>query len=528
MENLTLNRLNNTPPNKEYYTTRQLQLPLDWEILIEKDDPVKTFKEVMEGVNLGKYIKRESSKGRIGYNRFMMLELVLFGFMDKSNCSLRDLEKACKTDIRYMWLSNNEKPSYVSFCNFINNDLTDKIENIFIEINLYIKNRFNVDTTKAYIDGTKIEANANKYTFVWKTATLKFREKLYRKIDKEIKEINSLLNTNYHIKETYEINELLEILDNIDFHIKEQNIKIVEGKGHRKHPLQKKYEKMYKYYEDLWKYVDILTKCGDKRNSYSKTDVDATFMHLKEDYMRNGQLKPAYNLQHLVCDGFIFTITISSERDDFNTFIPTLNKFKELYGYYPKYPVADSGYGSYNNYKFLKDNDMELYTKYSMYSKDKEIGGSFLENFIELDDNTLLCPNNKKLFYQYTRKYKKLHYLPVKVYICEDCSNCPFKKYCMRSTKNKDKNKTLYYNKEWEILRKEAYDNLQTDFGNQLKINRSIQVEGSFGILKQDMEYRRLRRKGINNVKTEFYLNSIGFNLRKIFHLLYPNTILPS
>ncbi len=531
MENIDL-CLNNNPLSKDYYTTRQLILPLDYDFLIEKDDPVRVFVEVMEGENLGRYIKKSSDLGRTGYNRFTLLEIILFAFMENIR-TLRGIEKACKTDIRFMWLSKNEKPSHTTLANFINNDLNENIEKIFIEINKVIIHKRKVDTSKLYIDGTKIEAYANKYTFVWKKATESFKRKLMDKISKTLKELNSffdqtLQNTTYEASDEYTPYFLINIIRKLQEFIDENNIQITSGRGKHKHQSQRLRDKFQGYYHFMLKYIEIIDICGENRNSYSKTDKDATFMHLKEDYMRNGQLKPAYNLQIGVSNGYILSLGVYQDRDDHKTLIPFLDNYKNQYGFYPKYPVADSGYGSLNNYLYLEQNNMELYTKYGMYSKEKDSGGSFLDKFEKIDETTLVCPNNRKLNFLYTKVNRKNRKFKDYIYECEDCSFCPFEKECKKNTMYKERNRKISINYEWKRLKLLALKNLTSDLGNQLKINRSIQVEGAFGVIKEDMKYQRLHRRSKKKAEIEFYLVAIAFNLRKYYHSLHPNNILPN
>lgn len=532
MENVDLECLNYNPLSKDYYTARQLILPLDYDFIIDKDDPVRLFVEVMEGENLGKYIKKSSDLGRTGYNRFTLLEIILFAFMENIR-TLRGIEKACKTDIRFMWLAKNEKPTHTTLANFINNDLNENIERIFIDLNRVIIKKLKIDTSKLYIDGTKIEAYANKYTFVWKKATISFKNKLIAKVNKAIGDLNlfldqTLQNNIFEIREDYSPEFLCEIIKMLQEYIDKNDIKEVSGKGTRKHQSQRLRDKFQEYYNFMLKYIEIINTCGDNRNSYSKTDKDATFMHLKEDYMRNGQLKPAYNLQIGVSDSYILSLGVFQDRDDVGTFVPFLENYKKQYGFYPKYPVADSGYGSLNNYLYLEQNKMEIYTKYAMYSKEKDSGGSFTDRFQKVDETTLKCPNDKKLKFLYEKVNRKNRKLKDYVYECENCSNCPFEQECKKYAINKDKNRKVSINYEWKKLKLQALKNLTSDLGNQLKINRSIQVEGAFGVIKEDMKYQRLQRRTIKRVEIEFYLVAIAFNLRKYYHNVYPSNILPN
>ena len=106
------------------------------------------------------------------------------------------------------------------------------------------------------------------------------------------------------------------------------------------------------------------------RNSYSKTDHDATFMRMKKDYMGNDQLLPAYNIQIGVADEYIAVAEVMQHRSDMDCFVPLMKKFYGIYGFYPRYPIADAGYGSFNNDLFCQEHGMEKFMKFPMYKKE--------------------------------------------------------------------------------------------------------------------------------------------------------------
>jgi hypothetical protein len=273
------------------------------------------------------------------------------------------------------------------------------------------------------------------------------------------------------------------------------------------------------YRNKLNEYVEKLTICGEDRNSYSKTDKSATFMRIKRDYMGNDQLLPAYNVQIGVADEYIAVVDVNHYRSDMDCFIPLMNKFKEMYGFYPKYPTADAGYGSYNNYIFCEEHKMEKYMKFPMYkkeTKDKEYHENPFRvvNFQRDSEGNLICPNKKKMVFAYRKAVKGNQYgRQEEVYKCEDCSNCPYAEKCKRT----DKNRTVTLNEELTSIHKEVLENLESIHGALLKTNRSIQAEGTFGVMKYDRWYKRIVRRGKEKVKLEIFLVSIGFNLQK-FH----------
>ena len=261
-------------------------------------DPVIVFDKIVEEIGVEQYLKPASYNrlGRPGYSRVNMLKTVLFGFMETGYVSLRELEDRCRVNIRYMYLMDYETPSYRAFSYFINEELEAGVEEIFIAINKHIQEQECVDMQHIYIDGSKFEANANKYTFVWKKGVEKSRYRLFGKITTLIETINEDLTYSGVKIETnteYTPESLENVLARLAFfcHIDEKQF--VYGRGHRKSKEQRCYEQLKEYSEKLWEYVVKINVCGPDRNSFSKTDHDATFMRMKKDYMGNDQLLPA-------------------------------------------------------------------------------------------------------------------------------------------------------------------------------------------------------------------------------------------
>ena len=513
----TLNTINK-------YSPKQGRFPVFISDLLEISDPVIAFDRVMEAIGVQKYLKgKVKSTGRLGYNPVNLLKTVLFAFRDKGYASLRTIDDECRVNIRYMYLMDYETPSYHTFGNFINEYLEDSIEDIFKDINEYLFEQDHVDLNHLYIDGSKFEANANKYTFVWKKATEKYRYALFAKITELFEKMNQELSyegVTIQINTEYVPAYLDEVLSNYRILRKIDESTFVHGKGHRKTAEQRNVEKLIEYRDKLSEYVEKLETCGEDRNSYSKTDPSATFMRMKRDYMGNDQLLPAYNVQVGVADEYIAVVDVNRYRSDMDCFVPLMEKFKSIYGFYPKYPVADAGYGSYNNYIFCQENGMEKYMKFTMYQKEvkdeKYRDNPFRAVNFKIDDKgNLRCPNNKKMIFSHRKPVKNNNYgRQEEIYRCEDCSGCPYAEQCKKT----DKNRTISLNQELTAMHREVLENLECIHGALLRTNRSIQAEGTFGVIKYDRWYKRMVRKGQQRVKLEIYLVSIGFNLHKFYN----------
>lgn len=505
------------------YTARQLKLPLEIEKIIDISDPVYTFCEVMDHIDLSRYfVEKDYKTGRPRCDAQRLLKVILFAFMENGINSLRDIEKLCRTDIRFMYLLDGMRsPSFATFGNFIRDELTTTIEQIFNDINSYIFDKEAVDLNHTYIDGTKLEANANRYTWVWKKSCVKNTSKVFEKISMLIEEMNSevlgYLGVKFETRDEYAIDYVEDLLNkykeltNLDIN------SFVSGKGKHKTTYQRQYQKLEEYVARLKNYAKHIEICGDSRNSYAKTDHDATFMRVKRDYMGNDQLLPAYNVQAAVCDEYIAVIDAKPYASDMECFIPLMEKFNSTYGRYPKYPVADAGYGSFNNYIYCEEHGMEKYMKFTMFEKetksDKYRNNPYrATNFKRDEEGNLICPNGKKFLFKMNKHIKGNKYgRTEEIYECENCEGCPNRSECCKGKGNR----TIRMNQELSSFHEEVIHNLESIHGALLCMNRSIQSEGTFGVIKWDRSYKRLFRRGKENVLLELTLISCGFNLYK-------------
>ena len=494
---------------------------MEIEKIIDISDPVYTFCEVMDHIGLSKYFVVKGYKtGRPRCDQQKLLKVILFAFMENGISSLRDIERLCKNDIRFLYLLDGMKAP--SFGNFIRNELTDSIGQIFLDVNAYIFQKDHVDLEHTYIDGTKIEANANRYTWVWKKSCTKNCGKVFEKISLLIDAINQEVLGYFNLKlekrQEYAIDYVSKLLEMYKKGTGLDESKFVSGCGHRKSIYQKQYQELQGYQELLKTYAHHIEICGEERNSYSKTDHDATFMRLKRDYMGNDQLLPAYNLQTAVCDEYIAIVDVKPYASDMECFVPLMEKFHKTYGRYPKYPVADAGYGSYNNYLYCEEHGMEKYMKFTMFKKETS-DKNYHENpycavnFQRDESGNLLCPDGRRFHFKYKRAVNKNPYgRTEEIYECESCEGCQYKRECCPKA---SVNRTIRMNEELTAIHQEVISNLESVHGALLRMNRSIQAEGTFGILKWDKSYKRLFRRGEKNVILELTLISCGFNLYK-------------
>ena len=194
-----------------------------------------------------------------------------------------------------------------------------------------------------------------------------------------------------------------------------------------------------------------------------------------------------------------------------------MEKFNSIYGHYPKYPVADAGYGSFNNYIYCEEHGMEKYMKFTMFEKetksDKYRNNPYrATNFKKDKEGNLICPNGKKFLFKMNKHIKGNKYgRTEEIYECENCEGCPHRSECCKGKGNR----SIRMNRELSSFHEEVINNLESIHGALLCMNRSIQSEGTFGVIKWDRSYKRLFRRGKENVLLELTLISCGFNLYK-------------
>ena len=502
----------------------QLKLPLNIEILIPEDDSVRLLSQCVEAMDLtdlySTYERINSVSPRT------LLKIVLYSYMN-GDYSSRSMELNCKRDINFMFLLEGAPvPDHATFARFRSIHFAPCAKRILAEMSNALFDLGEISGETIFIDGTKIEANANKYTFVWKKAVTKNQEKLLIKLADFVAECEELYDLKIVHGNTVKMKHVKKLRKKLYALKNSENVVFVHGTGKRKTPLQKSIETLEDYLTRLKKYNHQIHICG-KRNSYSKTDHDATFMRMKEDAMGNGQLKPAYNLQHGVDSEYVTWLTIGPQPTDTTTLIPFLKEAEGYLKFKYKNITADAGYESEENYLFLEENGQFSYIKPNNYEISKtrkykkDIGK--IENMVyDAETDIYTCKNGKKLTVDHIRRSKsKTGYISEKtIYKCENCKSCPYKKECIKGNNCKtpfeERTKTLYVAKTFLKYREADLERILSDDGILFRTNRSIQAEGSFGDLKQDMRFRRYLSKGTSNVLAESILLAMARNVNKL------------
>ena len=467
------------PNNQKYHKNYtefgepyQLVLPLNLEGLVPDDDSVRLLSHELEELDYSLLYQAYSAKGRNpAVDPKTMFKLLTYAY-SQNIYSSRKIETACRRDINFMWLLAGQKaPDHSTIARFRTGFLADACENLFYQMVKRLAEAGVLSKETVFIDGTKLEACANKYTFVWKKSVGKWEAKMFLEIQKAV----ALLNQEY-----------LEL---------------------------------FRRFLERQAVYDWHTASFQGRNNYCKTDPDATFMHMKDDHMRNARLKPGYNVQTAVDSEYIVAADVFQDRNDVWTLVPFLKRMEEKLGF--RYPsvTADSGYESEEAYTYLREQKQTPYIKPQTYEKWKK--RSFKKDISKRENmgydaaaDIYTCHAGKELKPLFIKKQKSKsgYESEVTVYECEDCTGCPYKEKCTKARGNK----RLYISKSFLEKRQESYENILSEKGILYRMNRSIQAEGAFGVLKNDYEFQRFLLRGKTKVKLELLLLCMGYNLNKL------------
>ena len=505
-------------PHKDYGTCeRNVQLKIDEsfaERFIPADDSVRLLDKIVEEMDLSALMRAYDSHGRPPATPpRTMLKVVLYAAMEH-NYSSRKIKSSCERDMNYIWLLNGAAPpSHFEIARFRSKRLAACADELFSQLVHRLHGMGEITFEHLFVDGTKIEANANKYSFVWKKSTNKYEARLDTKLEKLLPELCSK-----HGVVAIDPNALLSALE------EKAVFPFVHGRGNRKCELQRDIELLRDLLGRKRKYQRY-NETFRGRNSFSKTDPDATFMHMKEDHMRNAQLKPGYNVQFGVEGEYITGVLVSSERSDQLTLIPLMEKMKR-YGADYKDVTTDAGYESEENLTWFEEEEKTCYIKPQNYERSKtkkyKSNMALRENMaydVEKDEYT--CQAGQKLRAKYVgkRTSKSGFESEITYYECDDCSACPYKKSCTRAKGNRQ----IRVSKRFIVQRAASLERITSEQGILLRMNRSIQSEGAFGVVKQNYGFRQFLLRGNKKVTTEILLLAMAYNINKLHAKIQQN-----
>ena len=498
---------------KSHSVHQQTLFPLDLNVLIPENHSARLIDSVVERLEIPEIISQYKGGGTSSYHPKMLMKILFYGYLNNTY-SCRKIAKSVKQNIYFMWLSGGLQPDFRTINDFRGKKLKDNIEKLFSQLVEMMVDLDLISLEKQFVDGTKIEANAHKYSFVWKKSVEKNKAKLQAKIDAVLSEIGQAIESDLISTQNQE-----DIV--IDSKKLEEKIQLI-NKNAKTVLLSKKQKKVVEKLEKeqlvkLQEYEKHLENLGD-RNSYSKIDTDATFMRMKEDHMKNGQLKAAYNVQISTENQIITHFSVHQKSTDFTTLESHLEGFKNAYGKNSKQIIADAGYGSEENYQMLDQQQMEFFIPYNMYRieqtrKHKKNPFHAQNLYYNKELDFLVCPMGQRMQRIYVKQSKTTTGFSQQqsVYQAQNCNGCPMRGQCF----NAKGNRKIEINHNLQYLKTKARENLESEAGKEIYAKRCVEPEPVFGNIKQNKSFKRFTLRKLPKINIEFGLVAIAHNFAK-------------
>jgi transposase len=533
------------PTFKPYTQAQPSLIPPSWDELIPAGHQVRVVNRAVEQIDLEPLLRQYKGGGTSSYHPRMMLKVLVYAYTQRIYSS-RQIAKGLRENVNFMWLSGGNRPDFRTLNEFRGEKMRGVIEEVFTSVLELLVEEGYVKLENYFVDGSKVEANANRHKVVWAKSRAKYQQRLREKVKElleEIEAVNEAENEAYGDKDLEELGgggeidsqKLEQKIAELNQRLKEkpedkQLAKAVKTMEHNYLPRQKRYEEQERKLAG--------------RSSYSKTDEDATCFRMKEDRGAEKPLPlPAYNVQTGTEGQFVVGFSVHQRAGDTACLIPHLEGVKvhlsaiakrkpailpqqdgQQPRRLPKNICADAGYGSEENYAYLEAHQLGNYVKYNSFHQEQQKHrkpelirkASFRsENFpYEADQDEFICPAHQRLTYQGTRhpRTENGYWTKIRMYEAPACNACPLKPECTRAKGNRH----LYVSFRLRRYREQARNNLLSEQGRFLRVQRNVEVESVFGHIKHNMGFRRFSLRGLEKVKTEWGLVCIAHNMRKL------------
>jgi transposase len=497
---------------KDYSQGQSELFPSRLDEYIPESSPVRLVSKIVDQLDISSITSGYKSGGCRGYHPRMMIKILFYSYLSNVY-SCRKMEAALTESIHYMWLSGKQFPKHSCINEFRSTRLKDHINSLFTQVVFMLVELGYVSLDVQYVDGTKIESSANRYTFVWRKSVERYKANLEKKVNGILAQIEQGIQDDNQAKE--------DILPAVDSATLQEKISELNNRNKGIDTAERKllHELESKHLPKLQEYEQKLEDIGDHRNSCSKTDKEATFMRMKEDHMKNGQLKPAYNIQISTENQFITNFAPYQNPTDTRTLIHFLESFKAKYNKQSEVVVADAGYGSEENYEYLENESVEAYVKYNYFHKEQKKAFKAdphkVENlFYNQEHDFFVCPMGQHMDFvgEYEKANASGYVSTISKYRAKSCHGCPSRGRCFKGKGNR----TIEVNHKLRDYKQKAKEKLNSEQGLVHRSNRPIEPEAVFGQIKFNKMFNRFRLKGLDGVNLEFGLIAIALNISKM------------
>lgn len=491
-------------------------LPPDLNELIASNHPVRVVNEVLDKVDISMLLKAYKPGGTSSYHPRMLLKVLVYAYINNIYSSRR-IEEALSQNIQFMWLSGMSRPDHNTINRFRGQRLQKTLQPIFTQVVLLLCEEGLLSIKELYTDGTKIEANANRYTFVWGNAIKHNREKIKKQLDALWQYAQSVAAS--------ELDDGTDPsgFDRIDSGKVERTITAI-NEALKDKKIKKEVRQKLNYARKQWpsaleRYEQQEQIMGEDRSSYSKTDTDATFMRMKEDHMKNGQLKPAYNVQVSTNNQFIASYSIHQQTTDTNTLIEHLTRHIRQFKRKPANITADAGYGSEQNYQWLEHKRVTAYVKYNQFDREQKQSirnkKTYTTGKLVYDEqkDQYTCPAGKPMTSIGQRRKQTRSGYPQTLtrYQAQGCDGCPLRSQCH----SQQGDRIIEVNHNLNRLKRKAEKRLKSERGIRKRKQRCHDTEPVFAAIKHNHGFKRFMLRGMDKVTVETGLLAMAHNLRK-------------
>jgi transposase len=500
---------------KQSFQNQGMLLPPDLNDLIAQNHPVRVVHAVLEKVDISQLVQQYKPGGTSSYHPRMLLKVLVYAYINNIYSS-RKIEEAVSQNINFMWLAGMSKPDHNTINRFRGQRLQKSLQPIFTQVVLLLCQEGLLSIKDLYTDGTKIEANANRYTFVWGNSIKTNREKMKQQLNElwqyaQSVAASELDDTDPTGFDKIDSEKMAETIDTINAALKDKEVD--KGIKQKLNYAKKHWPAALDKYEQQEKIL------GENRRSYSKTDTDATFMRMKEDHMQNGQLKPAYNVQISTNNQYIASYSLHQNTTDTNTLIDHVSHHIRQFKQKPNNITADAGYGSEQNYQWLEKKRIAAYIKYNqfdrMQSENIRRKKPFAIDRLEYDaeKNQYLCPIGEPMKHKGWKIEETKGGYPqiIDKFRAKDCKSCLLNGIC--NTQKGDREIEVSLNNA--RLKEAAEKRLKSNRGIQKRKQRCFDTEPVFGNIKHNHHFKRFMLRGIEKVTVETGLLALAHNLRK-------------
>lgn len=535
-------RLASAPVFKPYHQNQMMLLPPSLEELIPANHRVRLISKVVEKLDIGPVMETYKGGGTSSYHPLMLLKILLYAYVEGIYSS-RLIAKAVRENVNFMWLSARQCPDFRTINNFRSGRLKAHIDSIFASLMLFLVESGYLDLEDYFVDGSKFLANASRYSYVWKKNVNRYQRSVLERIQallSQIDQVNQEENRRYGDKDLEELGEQAQVdeqsqarlVEELNERLRqlgsdepvseaiEQAVEDVEkavdqqdgGKQSVKAGQHLKQIK-HKLLPRLKGYQSQLEQLGS-RNSYSKTDPDATFMRLKDNALR-----ACYNVLMGSQNGFIVNYSVHQNAADSACFIDHMEKFKSLHNRFPENVVGDAGIGNEENYRYVQLNGIGNYLKYNQFhneEKDAKKKPYSKANFTyDAQRDVYVCPEGRELVFQEQRfqQTKTGYQREIRRYRSVSCQGCRAHAQCCRGSGER----FVEFSPLLETFKQQVRQNLESEKGDLLARRRGVEIETVFAQLKFNKNYARFLLRGLEKINVELGLLSIAHNLSKMF-----------